>query len=113
MMKNFMISLMLAMLSGVAFISSNWASEPTSPAPRPIHREIRELHDEVRVLRRDVTRLIELLQNSPSEKSRLPPGSDNQLSTEDHAKPVSDDFVWMRVGIRVKPVAHKLDLYRG
>jgi hypothetical protein len=92
---------------------------------RGIKREIRELHEEVRVLRRDVNRLIELLQNQPTEaKTQVKPDPEEKGSSKNESKPndeifsndsepVSDEFLWERIGIRIKPVNVELDRYRG
>jgi Flp pilus assembly secretin CpaC/outer membrane protein TolC len=95
-----------------AFDNAAVAPQVSLPVkPNPIEAELRELREDVRVLRRDVSRLIEILEAKPDDATlQATPEDDDQSS---NTSTDGDEVAWQLIGIRVEPATVNSGKFRG
>ncbi|MBC8354086.1 MAG: polysaccharide biosynthesis/export family protein [Planctomycetes bacterium] len=75
-----------------------------------ISEGLHELREDVHVLRRDVSRLIDILEDRDSSSLKTVPPEDDQSS---NTSADEDGIVWQLIGIRVEQAVVQSDTYRG
>lgn len=78
--------------------------------PPSLHREVRELREDVRILRRDVNHLIDLLETMNDASPAKEAADTDQSSTMPGN---SDQLIWELIGIRAEATELKESRYRG
>jgi len=91
------------------------AAEQPAVKSTSINEELRELREDVRVLRHDVSRLIDILEDRDSSSLKAAPGDQDQSSniSADADEANADAVVWQLIGIRVEQAQSEFQKYRG